>query len=104
MTSSDQKINKTSSPGSTDARLALLLDWITTLTEFNLQPESIRTASSDASFRRYFRIDDAKGESFIVMDAAPPLEDVRPFMQIAELLATTGVTVPHIYAHQIEQG
>ena len=34
-------------------------------------------ASADASFRRYFRIRSATA-SCIVMDAPPPLEDVRP--------------------------
>ena len=104
MTSSENKHNSNSTKPDTDPRLALLLNWITTLSEFSLQPSTIRPASNDASFRRYFRIDDATGQSFILMDAPPPQEDVRPFMEIAQLLEATGVTVPHIFASQIEQG
>jgi len=87
-----------------DPRLHLLLDWIATLSEFALLPATIRPASADASFRRYFRIDDALGQSFILMDAPPPQEDVGPFIQVAQLLEATGVTVPHIFASQPELG
>ena len=87
-----------------DPRLTLLLNWITTLSDFSLQPATLRAASADASFRRYFRIDDADGKSVILMDAPPPQEDVRPFIQIGQLLADAGVTVPHILASQVEQG
>lgn len=64
----------------------------------------MRPASADASFRRYFRIDGGPGQTFILMDAPPPQEDVRPFIQIAQLLADTGVTVPAVLASQVEQG
>jgi len=98
----------TSAPASdqqvSDPRLAFLLNWIATLSTYSLQTATLRLASSDASFRRYFRIDDAKGQSYILMDAPPPQEDVRPFIQIAKLLAETGVTVPSILASDIEQG
>jgi hypothetical protein len=36
-----------------------------------LVPDSLRIASADASFRRYLRIDDESGRSFIIMDAPP---------------------------------
>ena len=49
-----------------------------------LRRDTLRAASADASFRRYFRIDGAQ-HSFIVMDAPPSHEDVRPFVHIAEL-------------------
>lgn len=87
-----------------DPRLALLVDWITTLSDFSLQTPTLRPASFDASFRRYFRIDDANGKSFILMDAPPPQEDVRPFIHVAQLFSDSGVTVPQILASQIEQG
>ena len=87
-----------------DPRRAQLIDWVNTLTEFSLLPETLQTASADASFRRYFRISDAQGNSYILMDAPQPQEDVRPFMRIAELLAATGVTVPAIFASQPESG
>jgi len=87
-----------------DPRLTLLLHWIATLPNFSLQPATLRAASADASFRRYFRIDDANGKSYILMDAPPPQEDVKPFIYIAQLFDNAGVTVPHILASQVEQG
>ena len=87
-----------------DPRLSFLLNWIATLSTYSLKTNTLRPASSDASFRRYFRIDDAAGQTFILMDAPPPQEDVRPFIQIAQLLAETGVTVPAVLASDVEQG
>jgi N-acetylmuramate 1-kinase len=67
-------------------------------------PEACLTAaSSDASFRRYFRWQDAE-RSLIVMDAPPPQEDCRPFVKIAELLARADVHVPQILAADLERG
>jgi aminoglycoside/choline kinase family phosphotransferase len=42
----------------------------------------LTAASSDASFRRYFRWEGA-GRSFVVMDAPPPQENCKPFVDIA---------------------
>jgi N-acetylmuramate 1-kinase len=64
---------------------------------------SLTAASSDASFRRYFRWQDAE-RSLIVMDAPPPQEDCRPFVKIAELLARADVHVPQILAADLERG
>jgi hypothetical protein len=63
-----------------------------------LQPHTLRPASADASFRRYLRIDDSTGASFIVMDAPPPQEDVRPFVHIAGLLRDGGLNAPQVLA------
>ena len=64
-----------------------------------LVPASLRSASSDASFRRYFRIDGHGGQSFIVMDAPPPQEDVRPFIRVAGMLHGAGLNAPCVLAH-----
>ncbi|QBF28810.1 aminoglycoside phosphotransferase [Pseudomonas tructae] len=64
---------------------------------------SLTAASSDASFRRYFRWQ-AEGHSFIVMDAPPPQENCRPFVDIAHLLASAKVNVPVIHAQDLERG
>ena len=64
---------------------------------------SLTPASSDASFRRYFRWQ-AEGRSLILMDAPPPQEDCRPFVRIAALLADSGVHVPRILAQDLERG
>jgi len=102
MNTSDNK--QISTDDRNDPRLALLANWVTTLADFSLQIATLRAASADASFRRYFRIDDVDGKSFILMDAPPPEEDVRPFIRIAQLFAETGVTVPHILASHAEHG
>ncbi|MCQ4257427.1 aminoglycoside phosphotransferase family protein [Stutzerimonas stutzeri] len=60
-------------------------------------------ASSDASFRRYFRWESAQ-LSFVLMDAPPPQENCRPFVEIASLLAEAGVHVPEVLAADLEQG
>ena len=61
-----------------------------------LVDSSLRPASSDASFRRYFRIDCRDGTSAIVMDAPPPHEDVRPFVHVAGLIAAAGLHAPRV--------
>ena len=61
-----------------------------------LQPETIRPASADASFRRYLRVDGAGGASFIVMDAPPERENCAPFVQVAALMAEAGLHVPRV--------
>ena len=65
---------------------------------------SLRSASSDASFRRYFRIDGAGGASFIVMDAPPPQEDVRPFISVAALLHGAGLNAPRVLEQEVTHG
>lgn len=64
---------------------------------------ALQPASSDASFRRYFRWE-AEGRSLIVMDAPPPQENCRPFVEVARLLARANLNVPHIHAADLEQG
>ncbi|WP_198970737.1 aminoglycoside phosphotransferase family protein [Xylophilus sp. ASV27] len=65
-----------------------------------LVPGSVRPASVDASFRRYFRVDapGLPGGSAIVMDAPPEKEDCAPFVQVAGLMAGAGLRVPRILA------
>jgi N-acetylmuramate 1-kinase len=76
-----------------------------------LQPQSLRLASADASFRRYFRVDgeaDAKADglaaTFIIMDAPPAQEDCRPFVNVAALMQEAGVPAPHVLAWDQAQG
>lgn len=66
-------------------------------------PATLTAASSDASFRRYFRWEGA-GQSLILMDAPPPQENCKPFVDIAFLLAKSGINVPKIYAEDLERG
>ncbi|UVL34305.1 phosphotransferase [Pseudomonas sp. B21-041] len=66
-------------------------------------PATLTAASSDASFRRYFRWEGER-RSFVVMDAPPPQENCKPFVDIAFLLAKSGINVPKIYAEDLERG
>jgi aminoglycoside/choline kinase family phosphotransferase len=87
-----------------DPRLARLRDWLAGLpAALGLLPESLRPASDDASFRRYFRLD-AAGGTLIVMDAPPPQEDVRPFLHAASALARAGLSVPAVHAADPDLG
>lgn len=63
----------------------------------------IAPASADASFRRYFRIQKGN-ESFIVMDAPPDKEDVRPFLHVANLMQAAGVHAPRAVAEDVANG
>ena len=58
--------------------------------------QRLEVVSGDASFRRYLRVQ-ARHGSLIVMDAPPPLEDVRPFVHIARLIAAAGLRAPQVF-------
>lgn len=59
--------------------------------------------AGDASFRRYFRVQ-APGRSAILMDAPPPQEDPRPFIQVARWLTGRGFAAPQIYGEDLNTG
>jgi aminoglycoside/choline kinase family phosphotransferase len=59
--------------------------------------DTIRAASADASFRRYFRVNAQEG-SLIVMDAPPDKENSQPFVAIASLMQNAGLLVPKVLA------
>lgn len=87
-----------------DSRLDPLRHWLRGLpAALALQPDTLRPASSDASFRRYFRLD-AGSDSVIVMDAPTAHEDSRPFLHVGELLREAGLNVPAILAQDLDQG
>ena len=59
--------------------------------------------AGDASFRRYDRL--RRGdEQTVLMDAPPPMEDVRPFIHIDRLLRGLGLSAPEILAEDVEAG
>jgi aminoglycoside/choline kinase family phosphotransferase len=60
-----------------------------------LHAGSLRMASADASFRRYFRID-AEGGARIIMDAPPQHENCAPFVHVARLMNAAGLRVPQV--------
>lgn len=87
-----------------DPRRAQVEAWLQSLPKkHNLDISSMRAASSDASFRRYFRVD-ADQTTFIVMDAPPPQEDCRPFVDLAQRLYDGGLHVPRVIEHDLNHG
>jgi aminoglycoside/choline kinase family phosphotransferase len=93
-----------SAPDPADARRAALAVWLATLPrELDPRIETLRPASADASFRRYFRLD-AAGGTLIAMDAPPAQEDSRPYVHVAGLLHAAGLNAPHILAQDLAQG
>jgi len=91
-----------------DARLAQLTEWLASTGL--VDAASGRPASSDASFRRYFRYDvgpglqDKLGATLVAMDAPPERENVPAFIKVQGLLFDAGVTVPAIAARDVERG
>jgi aminoglycoside/choline kinase family phosphotransferase len=76
-----------------DARLAELTRWVTR--DLGLEVTSIRPASADASFRRYFRIERPSG-SLVAMDAPPDRESLEPYIRTSAMLLDIGVNVPRV--------
>ncbi|MGA0572005.1 aminoglycoside phosphotransferase family protein [Variovorax sp. VNK109] len=74
--------------------------WLESVTgPHRLLPDTLRTASADASFRRYLRIDSATATgSLIIMDAPPQHENCAPFVKVASLMEQAGMKVPHVLA------
>ena len=64
---------------------------------------TILPLAGDASFRRYFRIVDGARRA-VLMDAPPPHEDPRPFIEIAQWLGARGFAAPKIHGIDLEQG
>ncbi len=82
-------------------RLEQLQCWLThdmRIPRFNIAP-----ASSDASFRRYFRVR-WDGQTRIVMDAPPAQEDCRPYISIARAMHGAGLNVPQVLEADLKQG
>jgi N-acetylmuramate 1-kinase len=79
-------------------RAAVFEGWLAGIAAAHrLLPGTVRLASADASFRRYFRVDAAEAAGTrIVMDAPPDKENSEPFVHIARLMAEAGVTAPRV--------
>jgi aminoglycoside/choline kinase family phosphotransferase len=68
------------------------------------EPMRIERASTDASFRRYFRVFLEDGRTFIAMDAPPERENSPAFVQVAGLLRAAGLHAPEVLRHDFGQG
>jgi aminoglycoside/choline kinase family phosphotransferase len=88
-----------------DAQRAVQFEqWLTTIAaEHGLLPDTLRLASADASFRRYFRIDSHTG-SRIIMDAPPQHENCQPFVKVAQLMHSAHLHAPGVLAWNVPQG
>ena len=83
-----------------DDRFDNLRSWVRTFPGLS-EAEPV-PASEDASFRRYFRVQ--SDESLIVMDAPPPQEDCRPFVQVAGILEQIGLNSVRVLEADLERG
>ncbi|KAA2285201.1 aminoglycoside phosphotransferase family protein [Arenimonas fontis] len=82
-------------------RETLRLAWVR---EKLQDPEAaLERASSDASFRSYWRARSG-GRSWVLMDAPPDREDIRPWLDIADRLIRAGLHAPDIQAADAERG
>ena len=84
-----------------DKRIEQLKQWLNN--ELGDSHYGFESASSDASFRRYFRITQG-AKTLIAMDAPPEQEDSRKFIRTARMFAAIGVNVPLILAENLDQG
>ena len=64
---------------------------------------TLAVASTDASFRAYYRLTKGK-QSYILMDSSLELESLQPFVTITKLLRDTGVKAPKIFAQNLSLG
>jgi hypothetical protein len=84
-------------------RLTQLQQWLDSLSKDTYT--DLQTASADASFRQYFRVNNKQdNKSYIVMDAPPEKEDCRPFIQVTDLIRSVNVNAPEIIAMDLHQG
>ncbi len=65
---------------------------------------ALAPASSDASFRRYFRVTRDDNITLIVMDAPPEHVGVRRWLAVQKLLHEAGVHVPQVLEQDLAQG
>jgi aminoglycoside/choline kinase family phosphotransferase len=93
------------------ARALAFSQWlVNTASTHALDAASVRLASSDASFRRYFRIDAlvqasaGQPSSCIIMDAPPDKEDCHAFAKVARLMAEAGLPAPRVLAWDEAEG
>jgi aminoglycoside/choline kinase family phosphotransferase len=93
-----------------DERVAALRQWLGGLdSAHGLGVDTLRIASADASFRRYFRLDGRSSEAgahttMVAMDAPPPQEDILPFLKVQSLMAQAGLRVPAVMASDPDTG
>ena len=66
--------------------------------------KDIIPASTDASFRSYFRVFVDNQNTYIAVDAPPEYEDSVKFVNIASLMEDMGIRVPKIISTNFQKG
>ena len=64
----------------------------------------IETASSDASFRSYYRVILHNENSYIAVDSPPEHENNKSFIRIAKILDGMKIPVPRIIDYELNHG
>jgi len=75
-------------------------EWID---ELGYQNYNLDTMTTDASFRKYYRLR-VGDDSFVVMDASADKESIYPFIDISVRLLKVQVEVPRIIAQNLQEG
>ena len=89
-----------------DPRAARMLAWLGEAgASLGLCADSpCEPASTDAGFRRYFRVTGKDGATFIVMDAPPEHGGMAPFVRVTALMHEAGLHAPEIFASDLKEG
>jgi len=66
-------------------------------------PAEVKKLVGDASFRRYFRVH-AGGQSYVLMDAPPTHEDVKPFLAVRAWFEKAGLRASRLIAADVDAG
>lgn len=73
------------------------------IAKYNLEKYQLNALIQDASYRRYFRLNNDK-KSFILMDCPPNFDSILPFIKATNFLSKYIFSVPKIYYQNIEKG
>jgi len=60
------------------------------------------SVQKDASTRHFMRLTKPDGQVAILMEARPPMDDIQPFLFMQKKLSRLGLSVPKVYAHDIQ--
>ncbi|MCD8340197.1 MAG: phosphotransferase, partial [Burkholderiales bacterium] len=81
-----------------------LQNWVEQIAgKYGLIISSMKSASSDASFRSYYRIQ-GNDSTYILMDCPSSAGSIEPFIKADKVFADAGLNVPKIYEEDSEQG
>lgn len=70
----------------------------------DLDDAALVSIAGDASTRRYDRVTRPDGTSLVLVDTPDPSADLVPFIEVGRFLAELGLSVPEVYAADIERG